>query len=205
MTPFSRRSLLLAGAAIAVASCSQANGAKNPAAGEMSLGKANAPITVIEYASFACGHCAVFNNTVFPQIKAKYIDTGQVRWVFREFITPPAELAAAGALLARCAGPDKYFNVADAIFHGQEEMFKTGDMRGVLLRVAQSAGMTEQQFQACVTDEKAIQAFNSRVEGYAKTDKVTATPTFIINGKKVAEGEMTLAQFDAHIAAARKK
>ena len=205
MTPLSRRSLLLAGAAIAMASCSQANGAKAPASGEMALGKADAPITVIEYASFACGHCAVFNNTVFPQIKAKYIDTGQVRWIFREFITPPAELAAAGALLARCAGPDKYFNVADAIFHGQEEMFRTGDMRGVLLRVAQSAGMTEQQFQACVTDEKAIQAFNSRVEGYAKTDKVTATPTFIINGKKVAEGEMTLAQFDAHIAAARKK
>lgn len=205
MTPLSRRSLLLAGAAIAVASCSQANGAKSPAAGEMSLGKANAPITVIEYASFSCVHCAVFNNEVFPQIKAKYIDTGQVRWIYREFITPPAELAAAGALLARCAGPGKYFNVADAIFHGQEEMFRTGDMRGVLLRVAQSAGMTEAQFQACVTDDKAIQDFNSRIEGYAKTDKITSTPTFMINGKKVKEGEMSLAEFDAFVAAAKKK
>lgn len=205
MTRLSRRTLLLSGAAVAIASCGQANGAKSPAAGEMSLGKANAPITVIEYASFSCVHCAAFNNEVFPQIKAKYIDTGQVRWIFREFITPPAELAAAGALLARCAGPDKYFSVADAVFHGQDEMFRTGDMRGVLLRIAQSAGMTEQQFQACVTDEKAIQDFNSRIEGYAKTDKVTSTPTFLINGKKVKEGEVTFAEFEALIAAAKPK
>lgn len=205
MTKIDRRSILFASAGLALVGCSEANGAKGATTGDMTLGKANAPITVIEYASLSCGHCAKFNNEVFPQIKAKYIDTGQVRWIFREFITPPAELAAAGALLARCAGPDKYFSVIDAIFHGQEEMFRTGDMRGVLLRVAQSSGMTEEKFQSCVTDEKAITAFNSRIETYSKTDKITSTPTFLVNGKKVKEGEVTLAEFDAFIAAAKKK
>jgi protein-disulfide isomerase len=111
-------------------------------------------------------------------------------------------MSAAGFLLARCAGKDKYFTVLDAVFRGQEEMFTSGDIRGGLLRVAQSAGMTEEQFGKCVSDEAALKALNARVEKSAREDKITGTPTFFVNGKKIAEGEVTMAQLDAAIAAA---
>ena len=171
---------------------------------DMTMGKADAPIKMIEYASASCSHCARFNNDVMPAFKAKYIDTGKVHYTLKEFLTPPVEVAAAGFLTARCAGKDKYFSVLDAIFRSQEEMFQSGDMRGVLLRVAQSAGMTEQQFNACITDETALKALNERVEKASKAEKITGTPTFIINGKQVASGEVTLAQLDTAIAEAGK-
>ena len=171
---------------------------------DMTMGKVDAPIKMIEYASASCSHCARFNNDVMPAFKAKYIDTGKVHYTLKEFLTPPVEVAAAGFLTARCAGKDKYFSVLDAIFRSQEEMFQSGDMRGVLLRVAQSAGMTEQQFNACITDEAALKALNERVEKASKAEKITGTPTFIINGKQVASGEVTLAQLDTAIAEAGK-
>ena len=171
---------------------------------DMTMGKVDAPIKMIEYASASCSHCARFNNDVMPAFKAKYIDTGKVHYTLKEFLTPPVEVAAAGFLTARCAGKDKYFSVLDAIFRSQEEMFQSGDMRGVLLRVAQSAGMTEQQFNACITDEAALKALNERVEKASKAEKITGTPTFIINGKQVASGEVTLEQLDTAIAEAGK-
>jgi len=173
-------------------------------AADMSMGDAKAKVQMIEYASASCSHCARFNNDVFPAFKAKYIDSGKVHYTFKEFLTPPVEVAAAGFLTARCAGKDKYFSVLDAIFHSQEEMFQTGDMRGVLLRVAQSAGMTEAQFNSCITDETALKALNARVDNATKNDKISGTPTFIINGKQVASGEVTLQQLDAAVADASK-
>ena len=94
--------------------------------------------------------------------------------------------------------------MVDALFHAQEEMFTSGDMRGVLLRTAQSAGMTEEKFNACITDEAALKALNERVEKAVKTDKITSTPTFIINGKKIKEGEITMSELDAAVAEASK-
>lgn len=187
----------LGGAGLALSACDKTGGGQAVSSDDMSLGKADAPVTVVEYASLACVHCAKFNNEVFPAFKAKYIDTGKVHYVFREFITAPPQLASAGALLARCAGKDKYFDVVDAVFHGQEEIFNTGDIRGVLLRVAQSAGLTEDQFMACVGDEKGLNDLNARVEKYAKDAKITGTPTFFFNDDKYEQGEMTLAQMDA--------
>lgn len=168
---------------------------------EMTMGKADAKVTVIEYASASCGHCATFHTEVFPAFKTKYVDTGRVKYVFREFITPPAELAAAGFLTARCGGKDKYFSVLDGVFRSQEEIFRTGDMRSPLVRVAKSAGLTEEQFMACVSDEKALKALATRVEKFAKQDSITGTPTFLINGEKL-DGEQTIAAFDKAIAAA---
>jgi len=170
----------------------------------MSLGPADAKVQVVEYASASCSHCARFNNTVFPAFKAKYIDTGKVHYTLREFLTPPEEVAAAGFLVARCAGKDKYFTVLDAIFKNQEEMFQTGDFRGVLLRIAQSAGMTEDQFNKCVSDPEALKALNARVQRAINTEKISGTPTFVVNGKQVATGEVTLAQLEAAVAAASK-
>ena len=203
MPNFNRRLLVVAAlGALALAGCSKGAGTVDTA--DMTLGDPNAKVKMVEYASLTCSHCGTFNNDVFPAFKAKYIDTGKVHYTFKEFLTPPNEVAAAGFLTARCAGKDKYFNVTDAIFHAQQEMFTTGDMRGVLLRIAQSAGLTEQQFNACITDEAALKALNERVEKAIKVDKINSTPTFVMNGKKVKEGEVSLAELDAAVAEASK-
>jgi protein-disulfide isomerase len=204
MQTLHRRTLLALGAsALALAACKGGGGAA-VSTEDMTMGDANAKVTVIEYASLACGHCAEWNKTVFPEFKAKYIDTGKVRYVFREFITPPPQLAVAGTLLARCAGKDKYFTVVDAIFHGQEEIFRTGDIRGVLLPIAQSAGLSEEAFMACVSDEKAINALNDKVQKYAKEAKIEGTPTFFFNDDKYGNG-LTMAQIDEAYAKALAK
>ena len=186
------------GAALTLAACNRGGSGAAGGADERALGQGDAPVTVVEYASTTCVHCAAWNEQVWPQFKAKYIDTGQVRYVLRPILTTPAEVASAGFLLADCAGEEKYFEVIDALFRSQAEMQRTQDPRGTLLRVAQSAGMTEQQFQQCITNEDAILALNEKVERYAREDEVTGTPTFLINGKKL-EGEPTLANFDAAI------
>jgi protein-disulfide isomerase len=173
----------------------------------MSRGNPDAKITVIEYASASCSHCARWNEEVFPAFKAKYIDTGKVNFVYREMLTPPAQVAAASFLMARCAGKDKYFEVVDSVYRAQEEMFTTGQFREVLLRIGQSAGLDEAKFNACVTDEAALKALNDRVEKNAKAFNVQGTPTFIVNGKVVGDaagGERSLAELDAAIAAASK-
>ncbi|MEO8114637.1 MAG: thioredoxin domain-containing protein [Phenylobacterium sp.] len=185
-----------------MAGCNKAAGGAQE--GDMSLGSAAAKVQVVEYASASCSHCAKFNNETFPAFKAKYIDTGKVHYTLREFLTPPENVSAAGFLLARCAGKDKYFPVLDSIYKNQTEMFQTGDFRGVLLRIAQSVGMTEPQFTACIGDEKALKALNARVEHAVRDEKITGTPTFVINGKKIAEGEVTMAQLDAAVAEAAK-
>jgi protein-disulfide isomerase len=209
MRPLTRRLLtavaLTASLGVALAGCDKKEAAT---ADDMSLGNPNSKVTVVEYASASCSHCARWNNDVFPAFKSKYIDTGKVNYVYREFLTPPVQVAAASFLLARCAGKDKYFQVIDSVYHSQEEMFTTGDFRGVLLRVGQSAGLSEDQFNACVSDEKNLKALNARVEKYARDAKITGTPTFVINGKKVNGedgGEASLAQLDAAIAEAEKK
>ena len=205
MPNFNRRLLVAAAlGALALAGCSKGGGAGAPDTADMTLGDPNAKVKMVEYASVTCVHCGKFNNEVFPEFKKKYIDTGKVHYTFKEFLTAPAEVAAAGFLTARCAGKDKYFNVVDALFHAQEEMFTSGDMRGVLLRTAQAAGMTEEKFSAGITVEAALKALNERVEKAVKTDKITSTPTFIINGKKIKEGEITMSELDAAVAEASK-
>jgi len=203
-----RLALTAAVALMAVSTLAACNkgGSAGVSTEDMTLGDPNSKITVIEYASAACPHCATWNAEVWPAFKAKYVDTNKVNYVFREFITPPPQLAAAGALLARCAGKNdkaKYFSVLDAVFHAQTEIFTTGDIRGPLVRVAQSAGMSEAEFNTCVGDEAALKALNDRVQTYATRDKIDSTPTFVINGKKLA-GEQSLQALDAAIAAASK-
>ena len=187
--------------AFALAGCAKGTSVSTD---DMHMGDAAAKVKVVEYASASCSHCARFNNEVFPEFKKKYVDTGKVYYTLKEFLTPPTELAAAGFLTARCAGKDKYFNVLDAIYHAQQEIFQTGDMRGVLLRIAQGTGMTEKQFDACITDEKALKSLNDRVDAGMKADKITGTPTFIVNGKQIASGEVSLGQLDTAIADASK-
>ena len=154
---------------------------------DMSLGNPKAKVTVVEYASASCPHCARFNNNVFPAFKKAYIDTGKVHYVFREFLTPPAEVAAAGFLVARCAGPQKYFQVLDDFFHGQQNAYETGDVKGLIMSSGEKAGLTEAQIDACLSDQAAIKALNDRVERYVNDDQINSTPTFVVDGKKLPE------------------
>jgi protein-disulfide isomerase len=171
----------------------------------MSLGNPDAKVTVIEYASVGCPVCAKWQAEVYPAFKAKYIDTGKVHYVFREMLVGGQDevaLAANGFLIARCAGPDKYFPVIDAIFANQQQAFQ--QPREVLMNVAKSVGMTDDQFNKCIEDEAAIKALNERVEQHAKGDGINATPTFVINGKAMEAGYHSLDEMDAMIAAAAK-
>ena len=185
--------------ALALSACHGAGGASGDAASapEMMLGNPAAKATVVEYASDTCAHCARFDAEVWPAFKAKYVDTGKVRYVFREFLTPPEPVAAAGFLLARCAGRDKYFQVVEAIYRAQPELFATGDAHGVLLRIAQSAGLTEAQFNACEQNETALKALAARVQRAEDVEHIDSTPTFIVNGTKMSPGEKSMAEFDA--------
>ena len=201
MRLFDRRLVLALGLALSLTACNK-GGATAASSDDMTLGNPDAKVTVVEYASASCSHCAKWNEEVFPAFKAKYVDTGRVHYVFREFLTPPIELASAAFLMARCAGKDKYFNVVDAVFRAQPVMYQTGDYRGELLRIANSAGMSEAEFTQCIRDDEALKALNDRVEKAVKDDKISGTPTFIVNGKKVGDGEMSMEQLDAAIAEA---
>jgi protein-disulfide isomerase len=145
------------------------------------MGSPKAKVTLVEYASASCPHCARFDVQQFPELKAKYIDTGRVRYIFREFLTPPEELAAIGFLLARCAGEAKYWNALDQFFHDQTEIYTTHEVHGVVMRIATSVGLTEPQVEACIDSKPALDALNARMQT-ALSAKIQSTPTFLING-----------------------
>ena len=171
---------------------------------DMVLGDPGARVTVTEYASVGCPHCAAWARTVFPAFKKKWIDTGKVRFVFREMLTGQPALAAAGFLTARCAGKEHYFEVIDAIFRDQTAILEGGEAYVPLLHIAQSAGLTEDAFSACLKDEAALKALEERSDRNSAAGGVTGTPTFVIAGRKF-EGEQSMAEFDAAIAAARPR
>lgn len=186
---------MAAGGALALSGCEKKGAAS--LTGAMTLGKADAPVKVIEYASTACHVCAAWDAEVWPAFKAKYVDTGLVHYELREMLTGQSTVAAAGFLIARCAGRDRYFDVVRSLYRSQEEMVRTGDPRGVLLRTAQSAGLTQAQFEACVSDEDALVAVNDRHEQNSRVAS-EGTPTFVIGEEKLV-GNVPLARLDAVI------
>ena len=151
---------------------------------DLVLGNADAPITVVEYASMTCGHCAHFHTTVFPTLKEKYVDTGKVRFIMREF--PLDNLAAAASMLARCAGDGKTFPLISVLFAKQDDWaFVKGDPRPELLKFAKQAGFTQESFEKCLTDQKLLDDISAVRSRAAETFGVNATPTFFVNGKKL--------------------
>ncbi len=175
-----------------------------PVGDDVSLGDPKALVKVVEYASVACPVCGRWYREVFAAFKAKYVDTGKVYYTFREMLVGDAteqSMAAAGFLLARCAGRDKYFKIVDAIFQNQNDIYN--DPRGGLLKIAQANGLDEKKFTACVNDAAALQALNNRVQNYVVVGGVNATPTFVVNGSVMEPGYHSLAELDAAIAAAR--
>ena len=170
---------------------------------DMVMGSDKAPVTVIEYASVACPVCARFNNEVFPSLKQFYIDTGQVRYIAREILAHNPPMAAAGFLLARCAGTDKYFQVTDAIYHTRDQIEQSGDIRAALAKLAAGFGISEKAFDVCINNPASLAALNARVINNAKLGDVQGTPTFWVNGKKFAEGYQTFAQIAGFIETAK--
>lgn len=169
---------------------------------DISLGNPNAPVQVVEYASITCPHCARFNANVFPTFKAKYVNTGKVLYTYREFPTPPENISAAGAMIARCAGPDRYLAVIDALFRNQEQaLYTKHDVHAFFMAGAQAGGLSEEQMKACIADPASLQAFNDRTQHAHTVDKIDGTPTVLVNGKVVepAGPEMTVADLDAAI------
>jgi protein-disulfide isomerase len=191
----------LLAAVLAAAAIAASPTAPSPSPGEMSLGDPRAPITVVEYASLGCPHCAVWANEVFPVFRAKYIDTGRARFVLREMLTGNGTLAAAGFLTARCAAPDKYFQVVDDVFAQQDDIGRGGVE--VLARIAQHAGVDHDRFAACLEDKAALKALEDRTSSDARSHGVTGTPTFFVGDRKL-DGEQTLEDLDAAIARVRR-
>lgn len=178
------KAAVLTAAVLTLSACNKVGAA---AEGDMAMGAAEgAKVTVIEYASPTCPHCALWQKNTWPAFKAKYVDTNKVRYVFRELPTPPAEVAVAGFLLARCAGEDKYFPIMHELMANQDE-WRSGALqpRDSLIKTAGSFGFNEQQFTACVSDHKAISALEQRMKT-AIDAGITGTPTFVVNGKTLA-------------------
>ena len=189
----------LATLAITVAGAPAARAARD----DMSLGPANARVTVIEYASTTCPHCARWDKEVFPAFRKAYVDTGKVRYVLREWPTPPEELAVAGFLLARCAS-GKYFEVLDALWRDQGRLYDDQDALGWLENAGERAGLDKTRVRACVEDEGSLKAFNAREDENRKALKVTGTPTVFVNGKEIGQGEIPYDQLARAIDSALK-
>jgi protein-disulfide isomerase len=158
---------------------------------DMVLGDDKAPVTIIEYASMTCPHCAHFQETTFPELKKRYIDTGKVRYISREF--PLDSLAAAAFMLARCAGQDdktKYFALVDTLYH-QQRTWAVEKPLAPLFAIAKQAGFTQQTFDACLSNQKILDGIESIRQRAVKQFKVESTPTFFINGK-MAPGALSI-------------
>jgi len=160
--------------------------------GDHVLGKEDAPVTIVEYASFTCGHCASFHINTLPQLKQKYIDTGKVKLIFRPFPTAPAELSIAAAMLAHCAGNERYFAMTSALMETQRNWMSSQDPVPMLQKLANQAGIDNEKFKQCLSDQKlAAEIQRTGLRGY-ETFGVEGTPTFFINGTIVVDGDTTI-------------
>ena len=158
-----------------------------PVLGDMSVGNPNASVTVIEYSSLWCSHCGHFHRTIYPQLKKRYINTGKINFVFREF--PLNERGAVGSMLARCAardgGRDRFFAVVDMLFAKQDVWAYVKDPAPPLRTLAKQVGFTQQAFDACIGDQKLLDALDAEQTRAGSKFGVDATPTFFVNGQKL--------------------
>jgi protein-disulfide isomerase len=151
-----------------------------PQLGDRVLGKDDAPVTIIEYASMTCPHCAAFHEKTYPELKKRYIDTGKVRFIFREFPLDP--LAAGASMLARCAPKEQYFAMIETLFQEQRKWAVEKPIPP-LMAIAKQAGFSEQSFNACLSDQKMLDALEAERERASKKFGVQSTPTLFVNGK----------------------
>jgi protein-disulfide isomerase len=166
--------------------------------GDMALGAENAPVTIIEYASMTCGHCADFHAKTYPKLKERYIDTGKVRFIFREFPLDP--LAAGAFMLARCAGKDdqgRYFALVETLFHQQKQWAVQRPIEP-LKAIAKQAGFSEQAFEQCLANQQVLNGIEQVRQRAAEKLGVNSTPTFFINGK-IQRGAISIEDLEKQI------
>jgi protein-disulfide isomerase len=163
---------------------------------DIPMGSPTAPVTIIEYASMTCPHCAAFAVSTFPQLKEKYIDTGKVKYIMREY--PLDGLAAAAFMLARCAGPEKYYPMIETLF-AQQQKWAVKEPIPPLLAIAKQAGFTQQSFEACINNKELLGKVQQMRDRGSEKFKVEATPTFYINGEKHS-GALSMEELDKAIA-----
>ncbi|WP_341992336.1 DsbA family protein [Azorhizobium sp. AG788] len=161
------------------------------------LGDPKAPVTIVEYASMTCSHCATFNQQTWPTLKSKYVDTGKVYFVFREFPFDP--VATAAFMLARCVPDDKYFPMVDTLFETQRAWAFSNDPAGGLLKIAKQAGMSEADFEKCLSDKDLADKVQASAQYGNKELAIDSTPTFFVNGKKIS-GALTVADLEKELA-----
>jgi protein-disulfide isomerase len=153
---------------------------------DIALGAEDAPVTIYEYASFTCGHCAAFHNDSWAKLKAEYVDTGKVRFVQRDVYFDQVGLWA--GMLARCGGDEKYYAVSDMLFEEQKKWLAGGsgdEVAANLRKIGLKAGMTEEQMNACWDDGAKAEQLIATFQKNATDDGIEATPTFIVDGEKV--------------------
>ena len=158
---------------------------------EKSFGPEDAPVTVIEYAALTCGHCRNFHMNVWPAFKEKYVDTGKVRFIMREFPFDPR--SSAGFMLARCAGDDKWYATIDLLYRTQDNWARSSDGSGSLRTVMGMTGMDEAAFEACLQNQELLEQVNSVAET-GKSFGVDSTPTFFVNGE-MYKGVLSIDRF----------
>jgi protein-disulfide isomerase len=160
---------------------------------DQAQGSPNAPVTVIEYASMTCSHCATFHTTTYPTLKSRYIDTGKVRYILREFPLDP--LAAGAFMLARCAGDGKYFALVDTLFREQKTWAFAQNPIPPLLKIAKDNGFTEQSFEQCLSNQKVLDGLEEVRQRAQSKFGVNSTPTFFVNGK-IIRGSMSIEELE---------
>jgi protein-disulfide isomerase len=161
--------------------------------GDVALGPADAKVTIVEYASLTCSHCAAFHKDTYPALKSRYIDTGKVRFVLREFPLDP--LATAGFMLARCEGESKYYPITDLLFDQQKNWAFTEKPLDALRSMMRQAGFSQEKFDACLRDQKLYDAVNAVKNRGMEQFKVDSTPTFFINGQRYP-GSMSIDELE---------
>ncbi len=176
----------LLGAATVLPAALRAQDAALPVIEDVTLGAADAPVTLIEYASFTCPHCARFHADVLPAIKADYVDTGRVRYVYREVYFDRPGLWA--SMVARCGGGERYFAIADMLYARQSEWTRgePGAVAANLQRIGLAAGLPAEALEACLSDGATAQALVANYEANAKADDVRSTPSFVLAGEKLS-------------------
>ena len=161
--------------------------------GDVVLGPADAKVTIVEYASMTCPHCAAFHKETWPELKKRYVDTGKVRFMLREFPLDP--LATAGFMLARCDGGDKYYPIVDLLFSQQRAWAYSDKPLDALRQMMKQAGFSQEKFDSCLKDQKLYDAVNAVKNRGMETLKVDSTPTFFINGQRYP-GNMSIDELE---------
>ena len=186
----------------ALAVTSNARAADDSFAIDRVLGKADAPITIIEYASTTCGHCATFNKEALPQIKKNWIETGKAKLIYRDFPTGPAGLSVGASMIAHCAGPERYFGVLGLLFDSQDKWMRSDNPLDTLKKLVRIAGITGDDVDACLKKQDLANAIQERALAGSKTYDIESTPSLVINGKLIV-GARDYSEFDAALKAAK--